>query len=813
MSISEFVLQRDDEELAVPTILPFLPLRDVVVFPFMVTPLLVGREASVTAVEAAMNGSKLLCVAAQKEADTEAPMRDDLHEIGTVIRVLQVIRTPDETLKILVEGLARVQLEDLEEAADHLIATVAPLTAKDEQGPRIEALSRSIKDRFKDYVRLNKRLPDEVLLSVLNLEEIGRMADSISAYILGKTSLKQELLAEPSLQRRLARINQILADELEILEIEQRIDTEVQSQVQRNQREFYLNEQLRAIRKELGYHSDEDNEVEEYAQRIQASDLPPEAAETAQRELSRLARMPGMSPESTVVRNYLDTLLDLPWKKRSRDRIDTIKVRERLDADHYGLDKVKDRIIEFLAVYKLTRKMQGTILCLVGPPGVGKTSLGRSIAESLTRRFVRISLGGVRDEAEIRGHRRTYIGSLPGRILQGMKTAGKVNPVFLLDEVDKMTADFRGDPSSALLEVLDPEQNDTFTDHYLEIPYDLSKVMFVTTANSLNNIPRPLLDRMEVIQIAGYTLDEKLAIARRYRIPRQVAEHGLADFLSITDDAVRKIVTEYTREAGVRQLDRLLAKAARKEAKVFLETPWEGEKVVDATVARSLLGVPPFRDEAAEKQPQVGLAHGLAWTSVGGVTLDIEAVSLPGKGKVALTGQLGDVMKESAQAAIAYLRHHAGEFGLPVDFHESRDLHVHVLEGGTPKDGPSAGIAMATAVVSALTGRPVRGDVAMTGEITLRGRVLAIGGVKEKLLAAHQAGIHHVILPQANQANLEEVPEAILGELTIITVRDFDEVVRHMLDLEAPAEPDTIASADPPSIAPPTETPAVRPRA
>jgi ATP-dependent Lon protease len=505
--------------------------------------------------------------------------------------------------------------------------------------------------------------------------------------------------------------------------------------------------------------------------------------------------MAGGSPEATVVRTYLDPLIDLPRSEADEARLEIKHSLEVLDEDHYALEEPKERIIEFLAVRQLTKDLEESdykapILCLVGPPGVGKTSLGKSIARSLNRKFVRMSLGGVRDEAEIRGHRRTYIGSLPGRIIQGMKTAGTVNPVFLLDEVDKMTSDFRGDPSSALLEVLDPEQNDTFTDHYLEIPYDLSKVMFVTTANSLSTIPRPLLDRMEVIQIPGYTLDEKIQIARRYRVPRQLRDHGLIDHLEISDDALRRIVTEYTREAGVRNLDRLIAKVARKSAKEFLEEPWEGKREVGVEEVRELLGVPPYRDEQAEKEAQVGLAHGLAWTSVGGVTLDIEAVAIPGKGTVTLTGQLGDVMKESAQAGIAYLRKHADEYGIAPGFHESRDLHVHVLEGATPKDGPSAGIAMASAVVSALTGRKLRGDVAMTGEISLRGRVLPIGGVKEKLLAAHQAGIKTVILPHENEANLEEVPETILGELEVITVKEFREV----LDVMLIGEPETSAA-------------------
>jgi len=775
MSVSEFVLSRDDEEIVIPTTLPLLPLRDVVVFPFMVTPLLVGREASVTAIESAMSGPKLLCVAAQREADIEMPSREDLHSVGTVIRVLQVIRTPDETLKILVEGLARVQLEELEATDSYLSAVISPLREDIETGPRMEALTRSIKDRFKDYVRLNKRLPDEVLLSVLNLDEIGRMADSISAYILGKTSLKQELLAEPSLQRRLARINQILADELEILEIEQRIDTEVQSQVQRNQREFYLNEQLRAIRKELGYQSDDDNEVEEYAQRIQASDLPSEVAETTQRELSRLARMPAMSPESTVVRNYLDTLLDLPWKKRSRDRIDTIKVRQRLDADHHGLEKVKDRIIEFLAVYKLTHKMQGTILCLVGPPGVGKTSLGRSIAESLNRRFVRISLGGVRDEAEIRGHRRTYIGSKPGRIIESLRKAGTRNPVFLLDEIDKLGADYRGDPSAALLEVLDPEQNAHFSDHYLEVDFDLSQVLFITTANSLHSIPPALEDRMEIIRLPGYLEHEKLAIAERFLVPRQLERNGIKDWpAGLRRGALQAIIDGYTREAGVRNLEREIGAICRKVAKYRAERSRFPGWITAQSLPR-YLGVPRYRRRQVERDPEVGVVVGLAWTEAGGEILEIEVSSMAGNGKLVLTGNLRDVMKESAATALSFARGYCSSHG--GDWFREHQIHIHVPEGAIPKDGPSAGIAMATAIVSLLSNRRVRKDVAMTGEITLRGKVLPIGGLPEKAVAAVRAGAKHLIIPRDNEKEFRELSPLVRKELTVHLVETMDRVL------------------------------------
>ncbi len=776
MPHNEFVIERDGEEHVVPSRLPLLPLRDVVVFPFMVTPLLVGRAASVAAVEAAMTEDKLLCVAAQRESEVDDPRLDDLFGVGTVIKVLQVIRTPDETLKILVEGLARVDLSELETVEDHLVVRVDPLAETTETGPQIEALTRSIKDRFKDYVRLNKRLPDEVLLSVLNLEEIGRMADSISAYILGKTSTKQELLAEPSLRSRLTRINQILADELEILEIEQRIDTEVQSQVHKNQREFYLNEQLRAIRKELGYNADDDSEVEEYVQKLEASDLTKEAREVAQREISRLARMPGMSPEATVVRNYLDTLLELPWKKRTRDRIDTVKVRERLDADHYGLDRVKDRIIEFLAVYKLTRKLQGSILCLVGPPGVGKTSLGRSIAESLGRRFVRISLGGVRDEAEIRGHRRTYIGSKPGRIIESLRKAGTRNPVFLLDEIDKLGADYRGDPSSALLEVLDPEQNSHFSDHYLETDFDLSQVLFVTTANSLHSIPPALEDRMEIIRLPGYLDHEKLAIAERFLVPRQTERAGIAAWPGgFRRSALQLIIDGYTREAGVRNLEREIGAVCRKVAKERAEK----DRYPGAVTAKSLpkyLGVPRFTRQQVDRDPEVGVVIGLAWTEVGGEILEIEASALPGGGKLVLTGNLRDVMKESAETALSYARA-ACRGDLDGDWYKDHQVHIHVPEGAIPKDGPSAGIAMATAMVSLLSGRKVRKDVAMTGEVTLRGKVLPIGGLPEKAVAAVRAGAKHLIIPRENEKSYHELSPLIRKRLTVHLVETMDAVL------------------------------------
>jgi len=762
-------------ETRVSSLLPLLPLRDVVVFPSMVTPLLVGRPASVAAVEAAMEREKHLCVLAQRAPETEEPVAEDLHAVGTVIKVLQIIRTPDETLKVLVEGVARVHVDEITEADDHLVAVTRPMAEQGATGAEAEALSRSIKERFKQYVRLNKRLPDEVLMSVLGLDDIARITDSISAYIVGKVPLKQELLEEPSLARRLSRINQVLASELEILEIEQRIDSEVQTQVHRNQREFYLNEQLRAIRKELGYSADEDSDIEEYAKRVEGSDLSTEAVEVARREVARLERMSPMSPEATVVRNYLDTLLALPWKKKSRDRIDTRKVKERLDADHFGLHKVKERILEFLAVYKLTKRMQGTILCLVGPPGVGKTSLGRSIADSMNRKFVRISLGGVRDEAEIRGHRRTYIGSKPGRIIESLRRAGTSNPVFLLDEIDKMGSDFRGDPSSALLEVLDPEQNSTFSDHYLEVEFDLSNVMFITTANSLHTIPPALEDRMEIIRLPGYLEHEKLAIAGLFLAPRQIQRHGLKKWQGgFKRSAFQTIIDGYTREAGVRNLEREIAGICRKVAKHRTDTgAFPG--AVTARTVQKYRGIPRFRRQVVDREPEVGVVVGLAWTMAGGELLEVEVRSVPGVGKITITGNLKDVMKESAETALSYAR------GLCIEmsgkWFKDNQIHIHVPEGAIPKDGPSAGIAMATAFVSLLRGQPVRADVAMTGEVTLRGKVLPIGGLPEKAVAALRAGVTHLIIPKDNEKEYRELAGEVRRKLEVHLVETMDEVL------------------------------------
>ncbi len=775
MSSSDFLIAREGEDLLIPAEMPMLPLRDVVVFPYMVTPLLVGRSASVAAVDAAMDRDKLFCVVAQRDPATEEPGSEDLFTVGTVIKVLQIIRTPDETLKILIEGVARVHIKEVLESDGFTEVKVAPLMAEEATGTEIEALSRSIKERFKEYVRLNKRLPDEVLLSVLNLEEIGRMSDSISAYILGKVPLKQELLEEPSLERRLNRINLVLANELDILEVEQRIDSEVQSQVQRNQREFYLNEQMRAIRKELGYTTDDESELDEYLTRIEESHLTPEAVEIARREVARLERMSPMSPEATVLRNYLDTLLALPWKKKSRDRIDTTLVKERLDADHFGLEKVKERILEFLAVYKLTKKMQGTILCLVGPPGVGKTSLGRSIAESMNRKFVRISLGGVRDEAEIRGHRRTYIGSKPGRIIESLRKVGTKNPVFLLDEIDKMGSDFRGDPASALLEVLDPEQNSSFSDHYLEVEFDLSNVMFITTANSLHTIPPALEDRMEIIRLPGYLEHEKLIIAERFLAPRQVKRNGVGDWPgAFKRSALQTLIDGYTREAGVRNLEREIAGICRKVAKQKAATGKFPGPVTGRSVQK-FLGIPKYQRRILDRKAEVGVVVGLAWTVVGGEILEIEVADVPGAGKITITGNLKDVMKESAETALSYARGLCRE--MSGEWFKEHQIHIHVPEGAIPKDGPSAGIAMATGIVSLLRGQPVKADVAMTGEVTLRGRVLPIGGLPEKAVAAIRAGSRHLIIPKDNEKDFAELAPVIRKQLKVHLVETMDEVL------------------------------------
>ncbi len=762
--------------------IPVLPLRDVVVYPHMVIPLFVGREKSINALDAAMNDNKQIVLVAQKSADTDDPEVQDMHLIGTLANILQLLKLPDGTVKVLVEGGERVRLVRFVTTEEYYAAELAPLqdvvTLEEKE---MEVLMRSAVDLFDQYVKLNKKVPPEVLTSVSSIEDPSRLADTMAAHMSLKIEEKQRVLEMDDVRQRIEHLMMLMESENDLLQIEKRIRGRVKRQMEKNQREYYLNEQMKAIQKELGDLEDAPNEIEDLQQRIEKIGMSREAKTKATAELNKLKLMSPMSAEATVVRNYIDTLLNVPWRKRSKVRNDLKAAEEVLEADHYGLEKVKERIIEYLAVQQRVRKLKGPILCLVGPPGVGKTSVGQSIARATNRKFVRMALGGVRDEAEIRGHRRTYIGAMPGKIIQNLSKIGTRNPLFLLDEIDKMAMDFRGDPASALLEVLDPEQNHTFVDHYLEVDFDLSEVMFVATANSLN-IPPALLDRMEVIRLAGYTEDEKVNIALRYLLPKQRKNNGLQeDELQIDEAVLRDIIRYYTREAGVRNLEREISKICRKVVKdILLQT---GEKTV-ALAPEDLekyLGVRRFRYGRADDYDQVGQVTGLAWTEVGGELLRIEAALVPGKGKFTYTGQLGDVMQESIQAAMTVVRSRADMLGLEPDFYQKNDIHIHVPEGATPKDGPSAGIGMCTSLVSALTRIPVRADVAMTGEITLRGEVLPIGGLKEKLLAAHRGGIGIVIIPQENEKDLAEIPENIKQDLDIRPVRWIDQVLEAAL--------------------------------
>ncbi len=781
-------IKYQDKVFHLEDLLPLLPLRDVVVFPSMIHPLLVGRPSSVAAVEESMLHDRVLIVATQKDKDIDEPSGQDIHRTGTLVQITQLLRLPDGTMKILVEGLRRVSILDYV-SGDEYFRVQFDLLEADEavDEAEAEALMRTLQEKFREYVGLNKRVPDGVLMSLDNVEDPLLMADTIATHIPEKIELKQALLEEPSPVARMRILLRVITEEMEILALERQIETEVKSQVQRNQREFYLNEQLKAIRRELGHEDDEASELDEIAGNIEDAKMSKDGEEAAMRELDRLAKMPPMSPEASVIRTYLETLLALPWRKRSRDRLDIVKVAEKLDDDHHGLKKVKERILEFLSVLKLTRKgkksgkMKGPILCFVGPPGVGKTSLGRSIADSMGRKFQRISLGGVRDEAEIRGHRRTYIGSMPGRIVQSLKKAGTRNPVILLDEVDKLGMDFRGDPTSALLEVLDPEQNHTFSDHYLEVAFDLSEVFFITTANNLHEIPGPLRDRLEIIRIPGYLQDEKRAIARGFLIPKQIKAHGLVeDQLSISDAVLDRIVSEYTRESGVRNLERELAALCRKTARQVVEKDVSGVEV-NSEMLEEWLGPPRFINAMKDKADEVGIATGLAWTSVGGETLSIEVQLIPGKGEFILTGQLGDVMKESAKAAQTIVRGRAEQWNIDKDFFTTTDVHIHVPEGAVPKDGPSAGVALTTALVSAITGIPVRHDVAMTGEITLRGKVLAVGGLPEKTVAAQRLGMKTVLLPKQNEKDLPELPDSVKEQINLVFVESIEEVLGEAL--------------------------------
>ena len=757
---------------------PVLPLRDVVVYPHMVIPLFVGREKSIKALDAAMGTDKRILLVAQKSAEVDDPGRGDVYEIGTVATILQLLKLPDGTIKVLVEGVRRARVDELVDQGEYFVAEVDALLSEEEGDDReSEVLVRSVMALFDQYVKLNKKVPPEILTSLAGIDDAGRLADTIAAHMSLKLEEKQRILEIGAVRGRLEALMGLIEGEIDILQIEKRIRGRVKQQMEKSQREYYLNEQMKAIQKELGDLDEVPNETEELAAKIDKAGMPKEAKEKATQELNKLKMMSPMSAEATVVRNYIDWLVGAPWKKKSKIRHDLGEAEAVLEADHYGLEKVKERILEYLAVQQRVRKLKGPILCLVGPPGVGKTSLGRSIAKATNRKFTRMALGGVRDEAEIRGHRRTYIGSLPGKIIQNLSKVGVRNPLFLLDEIDKMSTDFRGDPSSALLEVLDPEQNHTFADHYLEVDFDLSDVMFVATANTMN-IPGPLLDRMEVIRIAGYTEDEKVNIAQRYLLPKQVEANGLKPKeISIAESAIRDIIRHYTREAGVRNLEREIAKVCRKVVKAILLKP-TGKKVsVTARNLEKYLGVKRFRYGRAEEHDQVGQVTGLAWTEVGGELLTIESVVVDGKGRLTHTGKLGDVMQESIQAALTVVRSRSAKLGIDHEFHQKRDVHIHVPEGATPKDGPSAGIAMCTALVSALTEIPVRADVAMTGEITLRGEVLPIGGLKEKLLAAHRGGITTVLIPEENRKDLIDIPKNVLGELEVKPVRWIDEVL------------------------------------
>ena len=791
------------------TVYPVLPLRDIVVFPGMIVPLFVGREKSVKALEEVMKDDKQILLIAQKNASQDDPGPDDIYTIGTLGTVLQLLKLPDDTVKVLVEGGRRVKITGYNDRPDFFEARAVHMEEAPDDGAELQAAARTVVSEFENYVKLNKKVPPEVVVSINKIEEPAKLADTISAHLALKVAEKQQLLELDSVSKRLERILGLMEGEIGVLQVEKKIRNRVKRQMEKTQREYYLNEQMKAIQKELGETEDGRDEISELEKRIKKTRLSKEAKEKANAELKKLRTMSPMSAEATVVRNYLDWLLSIPWRKPTKIIKDLKYAEEILNADHHGLEKVKERILEYLAVQQRVDKMKGPILCLVGPPGVGKTSLGKSIAKATGRNFVRMSLGGVRDEAEIRGHRRTYIGSLPGKVIQSMKKAKSSNPLFLLDEIDKLGADFRGDPSSALLEVLDPEQNASFNDHYLEIDYDLSNVMFITTANSLR-MAQPLLDRMEIIRLAGYTEDEKVAITRKHLIPKQIEANGLKESeIEIHDDAVRDLVRYYTREAGVRNLEREIANLARKATKEILMKGTTKVKIGRKNLEK-YAGVRRFRFGEAELEDLVGITTGLAWTEVGGELLQIEAVLVPGRGRMSVTGKLGDVMQESVQAANAYVRSRAHVFGIKSSIFEKRDIHIHVPEGATPKDGPSAGVAMVTSIVSALTGIAVRKEVAMTGEISLRGRVMPIGGLKEKLLAALRGGLKTVLIPKENERDLPEIPDNVKKGLEIVPVSTVDEVLARALvkplvaiewvnDLDAvaakPAEPAEAARA------------------
>ncbi len=774
-----------------PETVPLLPLRDIIVFPHMVVPLFVGREKSIAALKDAMahkgpDDKALILLAAQKKAKTNDPTPDDIFHFGTLGHVIQLLPLPDGTVKVLVEGVKRARIKRFTAQDAFFLVDVEEVPEPNEKSVEIEALVRSVHSVFEAFVKLNKRVPPEMLMQVATIDDPARLSDTIVAHLSLKLNDKQSLLETESPAKRLEKLYELMQGEIEILQVEKKIRTRVKKQMEKTQKEYYLNEQMQAIQKELGERDEFKNEIQEIEEKLKTKRMSKEATLKVKKELKKLRMMSPMSAEATVVRNYIDWILSLPWYEETKDRLDVNEAEKVLNEDHYGLKKVKERILEYLAVQALVQKLRGPILCFVGPPGVGKTSLARSIARATGRKFVRLSLGGVRDEAEIRGHRRTYIGAMPGKLIQSLKKAGSNNPVFLLDEIDKMSTDFRGDPSSALLEVLDPEQNHSFNDHYLDLDYDLSKVMFICTANTMHNIPGPLQDRMEVIRIAGYTEMEKMSIARRYLIPKQQEANGLSDIkVEITDAAIKTIINRYTRESGVRSLEREMAAVFRKVARDVLKNGKRDIRV-DRKLAMKYLGVPKYRFGMKEREDQVGIVTGLAWTELGGELLTTEATVMPGKGKLIITGKLGEVMQESAQAAMSYVRSRAEKFGIDKKFAETCDIHVHLPEGAIPKDGPSAGVTMATALVSALSRIPVRRDVAMTGEITLRGRVLPIGGLKEKALAAHRAGIKTILVPKDNRKDLKEIPKKVRNNMRVVLVEFVDDVLREALALENP---------------------------
>ena len=780
MSVSDKKLS--DKFKEIPKALPMLPVRDVVLFPAMVIPLAIGRDKSIRALEETMTSDRYIFVVTQKNLQIEDPSPDDIFQIGTVCEVLQMLKMPDGTLKVLVESITRAEWTDFR-LSDKGYVEVGINLVDDtiENTPEVEAVMRSTVTLFEQYVKLNPRMPMEISISISNIQEPSKLADTIASHISIKNSDKQSILETVDPLKRLDKIVQILNAEIEILNIERRIQNRVRNQIEKNQKEYYLNEQMKAIQKELKQKDDNSKEIEELRDKIKASSMSEEARETAEKELSRMEKMMPQSPEASVIRTYIEWLLDLPWKKLTKDNLDLVRAKEILDEDHYGLDKVKDRIIEYLAVLSRVQKIKGPILCFIGPPGVGKTSIAKSVARSLGRNFVRISMGGVRDEAEIRGHRRTYIGSMPGKIIQSMKKAGSSNPVFILDEIDKMGSDWRGDPSAALLEVLDPEQNYAFGDHYLDVDYDLSDVMFITTANTLNNIPNTLLDRLEIIRFSGYTDEEKLLIAKKFLVKKQMKDHGLKEEeLTIDDSAIKEVIASYTREAGVRNLNREIANLCRKAAKELALEKKSSIKITDKNVEK-YLGVPHYEREKISENG-IGVVTGLAWTEVGGETLTIEVNKMKGKGMLNLTGQLGNVMKESVQAAFTYVKSSAKKLGINENMFKDTDFHVHVPEGAVPKDGPSAGLAMATALASVCMNKPVRKKLAMTGEITLRGRALAIGGLKEKVLAAYREGIDMVLFPESNKKDLVDIPENVKKKIKMIPVKHMDEVIKYAFD-------------------------------